>query len=375
MDLILGSSVSYTAPSWLLNGCVSSRCIPTNRIVLGRFPTPLQRIQFQSDDINLEWWVKRDDLSSFDLSGNKVRKLEFLLWEAKQRECDSVITVGGEQSNHCRATAVAARQIGLEPHLILRRPTGSPETLGLAGNLLLDRMVGSKLYTVSTGTYIQHGSQRLCNILATRLEEAGKKPYVIPVGGSNSLGAFGYISCIQELIQQMEQLALDFDHIVVACGSGGTLAGLAIGARLSGIKAKLHIVGVCDTPEEFFDHLREVASSFEIDFTKYGPVETWCNIYAGQGIGYAKSTEAELRFLIELSQSTGIILDPVYSGKAFYHFVHTVLLEQREVFTPGQKVLFIHTGGVFGLYDKAAQLMELLPETSPEVQKLIVKPI
>lgn len=364
MEHVLGSIHSFSAPSWLsCPGGVNPEKIPSSRISLGRFPTPLQRIEVpDGKNDELEWWVKRDDLSSFDLSGNKVRKLEFLLWEAKKNNHDSVITVGGEQSNHCRATAVAARQIGIDPYLILRRPTGSKESLGLVGNILFDRMVGSKVFTVSTGTYMQHGGDKLANILATCLQDRGKRPYVIPVGGSNPLGAFGYISCVDELIKQTEALALSFDHIVVACGSGGTLAGLAIGHRLAGLTSKLHVVGVCDSPAVFYEHVREVANDLGISREIFGDVEEWCTVYAGQGIGYAKSTPEELNYMVSVSRKTGIILDPVYSGKALYHFVQVVMKENPEIFLPGQKVLYIHTGGVFGMYDKLPQLETLLPE-------------
>lgn len=364
MNHILGVTVPYSSPSWLTGpGGVLPQKIPSSRITLGRFPTPLQRMDIPGGkNEELEWWIKRDDLSSFDLSGNKVRKLEFLLWDAKSKNCDCVITVGGEQSNHCRATAVATRQIGLEPYLVLRRPPGANDHLGFVGNVLFDRMVGSKIFTVSTGTYAQYGGGRLISMLATRLEDEGKKPYTIPIGGSNPLGAFGYIDCISELIAQSEALALTFDHIVVACGSGGTLAGLAIGHRLANLQSKLHVVGVCDSPEVFYDHVRHVAEDFGIDHSKYGQVEEWCSVYCGQGIGYARSTEEELAYILSVSRKTGLILDPVYTGKALYHFVNVVMKEKSDIFLPGQKILYIHTGGVFGMYDKIPQLEPLLPE-------------
>lgn len=369
MESIFGATLAYKPPAWLTQaGGVAMGRVPAERISLGRFPTPLQKVEIPEDNIGLDWWVKRDDLSSFDLSGNKVRKLEFLLYDAKQKGCDSVITIGGEQSNHCRATAVAARQIGLDPYLILRRPTGSTEEIGLVGNILLDRMVGSKIFTVSTGTYMQIGSDRLIEELAVKLREDGKKPYVIPVGGSNVLGAFGYMNCVEEIISQSQTHSLTFDHIVVACGSGGTLAGLAIGMRLAGIPSQLHIVGVCDTPDTFYEHLHHVAEDLSIDFDVFGPVRSWCHIYPGQGIGYARSTEEELQYLLKVSRQTGIALDPVYSGKGLYHFVKRVMVDRPELFAPKQRVLFIHTGGVLGLYDKLDQLSPFLPESNGDTE-------
>lgn len=131
-------------------------------------------------------------------------------------------------------------------------------------------------------------------------------------------------------------------------------------------------MGVCDSPKYFYNHIEEVARSLKVDFSVYGPVEEWCAIYAGQGIGYAKSTSEELSFLISLSSSTGIILDPVYSGKALYHFVEKVVKENPNDFQPGQRLLFIHTGGTFGLYDKVNELLPLLP--NDEVSKLNIIP-
>ena len=254
--------------------------------------------------------------------------------------------------------------MGLDPYLILRKSTNirsneqEEEEIGLIGNLLLNRMVGANIRTVTASTYAQLGSQYLLEQLSNQLKEEGKKPFIIPVGGSNSIGAFGYVECIKEILEQ----EVSFDHIVFACGSGGTVAGLALGAKLSGINAKIHAVGVCDSPEYFYNHINEVAIELKVDLQKFGPVEEWCSIYPGQGIGYAKSTDDELSFLIDISTSTGIILDPVYSGKALYYFINKVMKENTQQFIPGQKILFIHTGGTFALYDKVEQLLPLLPK-------------
>jgi D-cysteine desulfhydrase len=373
-----GSQYAFLAPVWLNQpGGVQVDKIPSRKISLGRFPTPLQKVQsisfpgFEPFE-ELELWVKRDDLTSFDLSGNKVRKLEFLLADALEKGHDSVITIGGVQSNHARATAVAARQIGLEPHLILRQGSGvkADAPLDLTGNLLFNRMVDAKIHTVTLSTYAQHGSEALGEKLAAQLKEEGKNPYIIPVGGSNALGAFGYIDCVREILDHN----MHFDHIVFACGSGGTVAGLAIGMKLAGMtdKTTLHAVGVCDSPDYFYNHIEEVATELGIDTSEegHGSVRSWVKIYAGQGIGYAKSTEEELAYLFAVSQQTGIIVDPVYSGKALYHFVNRVMKENPADFPVKSKILFIHTGGVLGLYDKESQLLPLLPPTQVTPLKL-----
>jgi D-cysteine desulfhydrase len=217
--------------------------------------------------------------------------------------------------------------------------------------LLLNRMMGADIRLVTPGTYARVGSVALTELLATALRKEGKNPYIIPVGGSNSLGCFGYLDAVEEIINQ----GLEFDHLVFACGSGGTAAGLAIGIHLSKQKAKLHAVGVCDSPSYFYNHINEVAKELGLSGLD---AESIVSIYPGQGIGYARSTTEELQFIKEISTTTGIILDPVYSGKALYHFV-TAVQSQPDIFLKGQKILFLHTGGQFGLYDKSEQLLPL----------------
>lgn len=366
---VLFSRIPYAPPAWV-HDFIQAPYIPQERINLGRFPTPLQPFSVPGlEELNLDIWMKRDDLSSFDLSGNKVRKLEFLLADCLAKGHDSVITIGGIQSNHCKATAVAARQLGLEPHLILRT-RDAPEDVGLEGNLMFDRMVGSSIYTVTPSTYAQIGSFNLIEQLADQLREKGKNPYVIPVGGSNDRGVFGYIDFVQELLDQK----MHFDHIVFGCGSGGTACGMALGAKLSGLAetTMLHAVGVCDHPGYFYDHIRETCIHIGVDLKRLGDPTEWLRIYPGQGIGYARSTTEELEFLSCVSRKTGVTLDPVYSGKALYHFATKIAKEQPDVFKEGQKVLFVHTGGTLGLYEKTAQLTPLLP--GPTVTKMTVIP-
>ena len=170
------------------------------------------------------------------------------------------------------------------------------------------------------------------------------------------LGVFGYLDAIAEMKDQN----IEFDHLVFACGSGGTAAGLSIGAKLSGI-TNIHAIGVCDSPDYFYDHIQDTANEIGIDMDKFGESRDWLHIYHGAGLGYARNTEQELEFLMKLSQNTGVILDPVYSGKGLYHFLHEVLPANiNGHFKEGEKVLFLHTGGVLGLYDKAAQMAPVL---------------
>jgi D-cysteine desulfhydrase family pyridoxal phosphate-dependent enzyme len=339
------------------------------RVQLGRFPTPIHSFSVLDDeDVKISMFLKRDDLSSFDLSGNKVRKLEFLLAEALSAGHDCVATIGGIQSNHARSTAVASRQMGLDPYLILRtkEPSSDP---GLVGNLLLDRLVGAKIYQVSPGTYAQLGQAKLLEVLRQQLIGEGRNPYIIPVGGSNPVGAFGYMEAVEEIRRQSLESNMHFDHIVFACGSGGTATGIALACRLSGLSSKVHAIGVCDSADYFYAHIEQVSRELGVDLASVGSARDWCTMYEGQGLGYARSSDDELRFIAAVCRKTGVLLDPVYSGKALYHFVTKVLRgpSASAAFRPGENVLFLHTGGVLGMFDKCEQLLPLLGDT---VEKL-----
>ena len=237
--------VPYNPAPWI---ATHIRALPSHKINLGRLPTPSHPISIPGlEESGLICTIKRDDLSSFDMSGNKVRKLEFLL--SDYADYDSVITIGGIQSNHARSTAVASRQLGLDPFLILRaQDTVEVVQQSITGNLLLDRMMGADIRLVSPGTYARIGSAGLTDQLCKQLRNEGRNPLVIPVGGSNALGAFGYLEAVQEIQRQFScegEGKIPFDHIVFACGSGGTAAGLTLGCKLSGISATclLHAVG------------------------------------------------------------------------------------------------------------------------------------
>jgi len=380
---LLYSRATYIAPSWISSYIPESK-IPHHRIHLGQLPTPLHPLKLHgiinsavidNDNNNTplslmnqyECWMKRDDMSSFDLTGNKIRKLEFLLADAIEKGHESVITIGGLQSNHARATAVAAAQLGLKAHLILRTPLTSIEEIDLTGNLLFNRLTNASIYTVSPGTYAQFGSISLTNQLAQQLVDASLgEPYIIPVGGSNELGLYGYIDCVSEILSS----GISFDHVVFACGSGGTAMGLSLGFRLAQLHQpslkvpKVHAVNVCDRPEYFYHHMEEISAKLGLDLAIIGHPREWLNIYPGVGVGYAKSTEEELKFIYEFGSRTGVVLDPVYGGKALYYFVtnvlHPVGINFNSDIKKRSKILFIHTGGTFGLYEKQRQLLPLL---------------
>ena len=356
------SKVAYSPPTW-----ASHLLPPTHgRILLGRLETPVVPWKCGAlADLGVTWSIKRDDTSGLELSGNKVRKLEFLMAEALAGGHDCVVTIGGIQSNHCRATAAAAALLGVDAHLILRCPAKDVDgDLGLCGNLLLDRLLGATLHTCTVGEYQRVGSPGLTAALAEQLRAQGKKPYVIPVGGSNALGTWGYIEAVRELEAQLADRAAaglpEVTHIVFACGSGGTAAGLALGAHLSGLKAKVHGVGVCDTPDIFYADIAAMAAELGA-CAKDDPdaARGWLCLAQGKNTGYAQSTPEELAFIRDLCFESGVLTDPVYSGKALYHFVEGAKAAPEEF--RDAHILFWHTGGQFGMAEKEEQLLELLP--------------
>ncbi|KAL3835293.1 hypothetical protein ACJIZ3_010029 [Penstemon smallii] len=336
----------YLPPSW------ASRLspVPSHVFSLGNFPTPIHKWNLPNLPKGTEVFLKRDDLSGMQLSGNKVRKLEFLLADAVAQGADCIITIGGIQSNHCRATAVASKYLNLDCYLILRTSKVLVDKdPGLTGNLLVERLVGAHIDLVSKEEYANVGAVALTNILKEKLINEGRKPYVIPVGGSNSLGTWGYIEAIKEIKGQAA-----FDDIVVACGSGGTIAGLAVGSWLSNLGAKVHAYCVCDDPEYFYEYSQSLLDGLEAGVSSRDIV----NIRNAKGLGYAMNTAEELKFVSDIAQATGVVLDPVYSGKAAYGMIKD--MNENPEKWQGRKVLFIHTGGLLGLYDKTDQMAPLI---------------
>ncbi|XP_052181486.1 putative D-cysteine desulfhydrase 1, mitochondrial isoform X4 [Diospyros lotus] len=340
----------YEPPSWASH----LNPIPSHVFSLGHFPTPIHRWNLPNLPRNTQVWLKRDDLSGMQLSGNKVRKLEFLLADAVAQGSDCIITIGGIQSNHCRATAVAAKYLNLDCYLILRTSKVLVDKdPGLTGNLLVERLVGAHIDLVSKEEYAKVGSLSLTSLLKEKLLREGRRPYVIPVGGSNSLGTWGYIEAVREIEHQVQVVNSKerFDDIVVACGSGGTIAGLAIGSWLSNLKAKVHAFSVCDDPDYFYEYVQGLLDGLQAGVRSRDIID----IQNAKGLGYAMNTSEELKFITVVAEATGVVLDPVYSGKAAYAMVKDMVEYPSK--WEGRKILFIHTGGLLGLFDKTDQLL------------------
>lgn len=331
-----------------------------DRIRLARTPTPLWPLKRISQRLGVKIYIKRDDLTGVELSGNKIRKLEFVLADAKAHKADIVLTCGGAQSNHCRATAVAAALLGLDCRLLLRTsdPAHPPPA---EGNILLDRLVGAEIIWITPDEY-RAVSDRFTRE-AEALEAKGRIPYIIPEGASNAMGAWGYIKGAEELFNDLAALPGGLQKpttIVCATGSGGTAAGLILGNRLLGDFARVACVNVCDDEAYFVEKIGTICETAVSDFGLPVSFDRSRDIrifdgYVGEG--YALSRPAELAMIRDLAREEAIVLDPVYTGKAFFGML-AELKKDPAIF--GERIVFMHTGGIFGLFPKADQLQALL---------------
>eukprot|EP00190_Bangiopsis_sp_CCMP1999_P004512 CAMPEP_0198734116 /NCGR_PEP_ID=MMETSP1475-20131203/50478_1 /TAXON_ID= ORGANISM="Unidentified sp., Strain CCMP1999" /NCGR_SAMPLE_ID=MMETSP1475 /ASSEMBLY_ACC=CAM_ASM_001111 /LENGTH=362 /DNA_ID=CAMNT_0044497525 /DNA_START=359 /DNA_END=1443 /DNA_ORIENTATION=+ len=323
---------------------------PSRRARLAMCPTPIHRFNLPGDLEGFEIFVKRDDMTGATLSGNKVRKLEFVLADAIEKGADTIITCGGIQSNFCRCAVMAAKELGMISHVFLRSPTpGEPQSVGNQGNVLLHKLNGTVIHLVKKQPYLT-GLLPKMEELAVSLKKEGAKPYLIPVGGSNATGLWGYIECWEELISQ--SILDTITDVVVTVGSGGTAAGLAIGNYLTGLKVKMHAISVCDNAEYFHGHVNEMIA--ELGLQNEVKSEDILNIIDGyKGRGYALNTDEELEFCRDVVRTSGIPVDPVYTGKGVRGLVLELQRQRQtgEGHFRGQKILFVHTGGIFGLYD------------------------
>ncbi|MBR4538374.1 MAG: D-cysteine desulfhydrase family protein [Clostridia bacterium] len=303
------------------------------KVRLGIFPTPIQKLENISKKLNTNVFIKRDDLTGLGLGGNKVRKLEFLLADARQKGAQVVFTTGGAQSNHAMLTAAAAGKLGMKPILILKK-RGVTERLG---NQLLEHLMGTEVIFMDTDDYADIYAEM--DRMGQRL---GVPYYKIPCGGSNALGALGYVDCAREIGEQ----GVRFDHIVCAEGSGGTMAGMALGAKLFLPDTKVHGMMVDTDP---FDQItpalmREAAAMLEAD------VEISADDYHLLdmcGPGYAIPSQEGNDAISLMAREEGLFLDPVYTGKAFAGLLK---MAKEGAFRETENVLFLHSGGAGGIF-------------------------
>ena len=330
------------------------------RLNLAHTPTPLDLLPRLSKKLGIDLYIKRDDLTGAELTGNKVRKLEFVFADALAKGADTVLTCGAAQSNHCRATAVGAARLGLRCRLLLRTADLSnppfPE-----GNLFLDRLMGAEIVWITPEEYRRRNE--IFEREAATLRKQGRKPYVVPEGASNPLGAWGYIRAAEELAQDLSNLPGGKDRpttIVHATGSGGTTAGLILGVRLCGLNARVVGFNVCEDRDHFLRVIGEICERaiatyhLPLSFAREPDIEI-VDGYVGRG--YALSRPEELALLSEVARTEGIILEPVYTGKAFFGMIQELSRDPR---TFGERIVFIHTGGIFGLLPRVQEIVPFL---------------
>lgn len=324
-------------------------------VSLANLPTMIYKLEKLSQTLGQNIYIKRDDQTGTEVSGNKVRKLEFAVQEALEMGCNHLITCGGIQSNHARATAATAAKLGLGCHLVLR----GNDADRLEGNYFLDKVLGAKIKLITPDQYA-NSRMEIMEDLKEELANEGIKAYILPEGASNGIGTFGYFKAMEEIILQQTQMGINFDAIVTAVGSGGTYAGLLMGNSVHQNNAEVYGINICDTGE----HFKKVVGNLLEESNKYlnekvnVPSEEIRILDGHIGDGYAKSRIEELEFIHELARLEGLILDPVYTGKAMYGLVNEI---KKGTFSHVKNILFIHTGGLFGLLPIPA-LMDMFKE-------------
>lgn len=339
-----------------------------DQLALANTPTPLRPLDRISEVLGgPRIWLKCDDLSGSLVSGNKIRKLEFLLADALQQDCNTVITCGGLQSNHCRATAVVAAQLGLGCHLILRGPRTLTERAepysvdevcreGYEGNLLLDHLCNASISVYSPRYYAQH-LEALFDDVADGYREQGRDCYCIPTGGSNGLGLWGYIAAAKEMLEDFSQHDIHPAAVVCASGSGGTQGGLTLGFHLLESETLVTGMAVCDSAEYFANKIELDVAQWQSLFMPSSPgLSSRLKIHTvddyigpGYGLGYPELFDC-IRWV---AKTEGVIFDPVYTGKAFYGLVEQI---KKGLLANISDIVFVHTGGIFGVFPYHEQL-------------------
>ncbi len=312
------------------------------KLTLANLPTKIEMLERVSKELGfVNIYLKRDDQTGTEVSGNKVRKLEYAVAEAIDGGCNALITCGAVQSNHARATAAVAAKLGLECHLILR---GSDEDV-YEGNYFLDGLFGAKIDIVSNDDF--NNIDLLLKNKQEELTRQGKKSYILPIGASNGIGGFGYNNALNEILIQEKEMNIHFDAIVTTVGSAGTFAGLLYGNSLANNDAIVYGINISSDKSYFMDETKKIIAemnaytgqNLELSSDEISIIDG----YAGKG--YGLSTKEEIDFIKYIAGLEGVALDPVYTGKAFYGLYQEI---KKGTFAHHKNILFIHTGGIFG---------------------------
>ncbi len=321
---------------------MTSAAPPIPRIELAQAPTPLLKLERLSAELGMELWLKRDDFTGLLETGNKIRKLEFLVGDALALGADTLITCGTLQSNCCRAVAAVSARLGLRAVLALK----GERPVEYDGNLLLDRLLGATI-RYCTDTEWDKVDEVLEDI-AARERAAGRKPYVITESGATAVGALGYVACGQELAAQVRHGAPDFDSVVITAFSGGSQAGLLMAKQLTGLRAEILSVPIAWEGPRVQAYVSETIETARRRWGLAVQVPSEVRILDGyQGVGRAEVKKDELDLLLRLARLEGILLDPVYTAKAFGGLLDVI---NRHPGRLGRRVCFIHTGGVFSVF-------------------------
>lgn len=322
-----------------------------SRLSLACTPTPLQALDRISKHLGgPRIWIKRDDLTGMLLSGNKIRKLEFVIAQALEEGADTLITCGGLQSNHCRATAFVGAQLGLKVHLILR----GTEPQQMDGNYLLDALAGANISTYPATEY----SKKL-NVLFSKWQQyyrdKDNKPFIIPTGASDEIGVWGYVAACGELDSDFNKNNISPNFIFVASGSGGTQAGLTVGCHLYDLDCQVVGMAVCDDEDYFIQKVSADLTQWNKRYDMAVDLDALSiDVNANYiGPGYGKATPEVFETIKLLAQLEGVVLDPVYTGKAFHGLVSEIIAGNL---SSESDVVFVHTGGLFGLFSQKEEL-------------------
>lgn len=311
-----------------------------SRVLIANLPTPIQKLSNLSDKYGIGIYLKRDDFTGIETSGNKVRKLEFAIGDAIEKGCDTIITAGALQSNHCRSTAAVCAKLGLNCELIIKGE--KPDVF--EGNLFLSNILGANTHYISPDDSVDEKMEEIKKEISLK----GKKGYIIPIGASNAVGSLGYAENIKEIVKQEKELDLEFDTIAVTVGSGGTYAGLWYANET--IENSKDIIGfsVSESREEFTVAVKDILiDMYKRDGIIKENIDEDRIIIKDEyvGDGYALSKPDEIEFICEIAKLEGVIFDPVYTGKAFRGMITEI---ESGNFNRYKNILFIHTGGLQG---------------------------
>jgi L-cysteate sulfo-lyase len=320
------------------------------RVRLADLPTPLQLLPNLSDQLGIQLWVKRDDQTGLALGGNKVRKLEYLMAEGLRRRADTIITTGASQSNHARMTAAASRRLGLDCYLVLSKGRYLEN-----GNALLDELLGARVESVESSEL----APARMEALAEELRAGGRQPYIVPLGGSVPMGATGYVQAMVELAEQLNEQQVHADDLYLVSGSCGTQAGVLVGVAALELPLRVHGISVSEPratlEERTLELAQETADHLGLDIHIGRDLVHVDDRYVGEAYGHP--TAAMWEALKTVARTEGILLDPVYTGKAMAGLLDHA---RRGIIPRDATVIFLHTGGLPALFAYSDEVRQAL---------------